>query len=492
MTYSTPSTTRPEDERIGHGQVGGRVHQHQRVAGGGLLEEPLAGRRVHQFARGPLRAAGGQEVEVRQRRRAHVALVEDAAVQHLRQSPGGAGQAQRPVQRGAAQVEVHQQHLLAQLARQRDREAGRGRGLALAARRARDHQGARQRPPVRLRQLEVDAPELETQRALHLEPVDQAVARPRGPRVQHGGPDAGADAPRREERPSSPIARHRAQDGQPQQVLHLLGVLHGLVVLLHDQHGPHAHDPSQHERQQHDERAVGPGRRERPRRGLEHAEASAHARVLERFADLRRRRLLDEGVVERPVRLDLLPEPLHGQVAVGRERLFPLVAGDLPADLVAPGLLGREVGLRQTRAHQQVARVRRQRGQRRDGVPVQLVLQLGVLAADQEPHARPPSLPDSASRTAESWRSSSASCAASVAVRGLESSAEAGLEPPALQLGLEPGELLPLLLELEVGLLEQSRGRAPRWSPSSWGAPLPSAAREAASRRASLSASLRR
>ena len=72
-----------DDERIGNGQVRGGIHDHERVARRRLLEEPLAGGDVHQLARGHLAAPRREEVELRQRGRAHVALVEDATVPHV-------------------------------------------------------------------------------------------------------------------------------------------------------------------------------------------------------------------------------------------------------------------------------------------------------------------------------------------------------------------------------------------------------------------------
>src|SRR5207247_158722 len=81
-----------------------------------------------------------------------------------------------------------------------------------ASGRARDQQGSRQRAPAGPGELEIDAAELEPERALDLEPLEHAGIPGRRP-----GPAArGATRPPRPAQLLDP--RHRPQHGEAQQV----------------------------------------------------------------------------------------------------------------------------------------------------------------------------------------------------------------------------------------------------------------------------------
>jgi hypothetical protein len=110
-----------------------------------------------------------------QNRRPDETLIEMALPEDLGEPPAAARQPEGAMQRRTPQIEVHQQHLLAQLARQRDGQAGGGRGLAFPPGRAGHQQRVWELTSTHARQLEVDAPELESERALHLEPVQHAM-----------------------------------------------------------------------------------------------------------------------------------------------------------------------------------------------------------------------------------------------------------------------------------------------------------------------------
>ena len=205
--------------------------------------------------------------------------------------------------------------------------------LPFAPRRA----GHRQHPRLpagACAQLEVGASELEAERTLDLEPVEQsAVASGRDARHESG---TGADRAARALELRN--ARHGRQHRQTEQALDLLGVLDRLVLVLDQEHGAHAdHHPHQ-QRQDDQHRTIRLRRRLGTRRGLEDLEAPAHLGVLEGLGDLRDGGLLQELVVELTVVLDVLRQALLLELAVRRQHQVALVSRHLPRSATSAGL----------------------------------------------------------------------------------------------------------------------------------------------------------
>jgi capsular exopolysaccharide synthesis family protein len=272
-----------DHRRVGHRQDRRRVDQHPVVVRAQRLEELLHHRRAEEFRRVRRHVPARQHLQPVDARRLdglrRLRLADDQVGE-----PGRLLQAEVLVQRRAAQVGVHCQHLRP-VVRQGGREVRDRRRLALAGIRARYHDGATGR--LRRREDQV--------RAQH------AVG------VGHRGTRAARDRDR--VRPRRRTALHldlgdHSEERQAEVLLHVVGCLERVVEVLEEEGEADAEEEPEDERH-----LVGPG-------PVGDDRASGSLGLLD-DADVRRLqlgleagllRLRQEVLVELPVRLDLAPE----------------------------------------------------------------------------------------------------------------------------------------------------------------------------------------